>query len=167
MPQDQKLHWLLPNLGGFEREHCVAPQGDLDQVGERAHFRRLYGSVYSGNGSRYFFAHVLFIDALAIQFHFSHVDDNYARYRELLPSIEIGPDSTPCIPSLGILLKDLIDIEDEERQYLLTIDNRVDIINFYRLQRQFDVINRLLQYRRLSYSYVSLILMNRLTNNQF
>lgn len=44
-----------------------------------------------------------------------------------------------------------MDLEQPDR--LETVDNRTDIVNFYKIRRQYDTIFPLLQYRRVSYPF--------------
>ena len=53
------------------------------------------------------------------------------------------------------MLSDLLRVDTEQPDKLETVDNRNDIINFYKIRRQYDVVQPLLQYRRVSYPYLT------------
>lgn len=78
---------------------------------------------------------------------------NFQTYRDFLPNVQISNESRPCIPCLGVLLFDLLQIDKNEPDILDTVDSRSDIINFLKMRREYEAVYPLLQYRRVSYNF--------------
>eukprot|EP01125_Pyxidicula_operculata_P004839 TRINITY_DN1804_c0_g1_i3.p1 TRINITY_DN1804_c0_g1~~TRINITY_DN1804_c0_g1_i3.p1 ORF type:complete len:1374 (+),score=310.77 TRINITY_DN1804_c0_g1_i3:73-4194(+) len=60
----------------------------------------------------------------------------YSAYRKLLPDKE----GVPFVPSIGILLWDLMQIDVNDPDYLIVDENRTDVLNFQKLSKQIKII---------------------------
>jgi len=75
-------------------------------------------------------------------------DRSYSRYRT-----ELKIANPPCLPYLGVFLTDLTFIEDGIPDFLLTKDNRKDIINFEKLRKVAGVIEKILLFQPQCYPF--------------
>lgn len=73
---------------------------------------------------------------------------SYSRYRTELKTCDV-----PCLPYLGVFLTDLTFIEDGNLDYLLTKDNRTDILNFAKMRKVASVIEKMLLYQPQQYNF--------------
>eukprot|EP01124_Arcella_intermedia_P024422 TRINITY_DN4106_c0_g1_i2.p1 TRINITY_DN4106_c0_g1~~TRINITY_DN4106_c0_g1_i2.p1 ORF type:complete len:1345 (+),score=372.91 TRINITY_DN4106_c0_g1_i2:20-4054(+) len=89
---------------------------------------------------------------------------NFSVYRTQLPPLTDEEDSLqtissstlPCVPSLGILLADLVQIDTTEPDYLSVNENRKDIINLHKIKRQYELIMPFIAYKKPTYTFAKI-----------
>jgi len=73
---------------------------------------------------------------------------NYSRYREFMLNTE-----RPCVPLLGVTLKDLTFVVDGNPDFLFGTnkDTPHPIINFYKRRKLAEIINDLVKYQQIPF----------------
>jgi len=77
-----------------------------------------------------------------------NADSNFRLYR-----LSVSKASSPCIPYLGLYLKDLTFIEDGNPDYLATREKRTNIINFEKMERIANVIKSIRMHQQTPYLF--------------